>query len=256
MIRTRCCLRVAIVFAAFAGASAASPVLPGLSHSHPLDRRHAGALLLNELQCFACHQAEGPAALPFKSAPDLSEVGARVAPEYLQRFIADPALAQPGVAMPHTLGSAPPDQRNEIARAITHYLVSQSELSFQRDPVEERAAETGRDLYHRIGCVACHPPREESHKETLGDGLKSLAHVDAKYSLASLSDFLFNPLSVRPSGRMPEMNLTREEARALASYLLSAPAQNRTSASFQVNDGLAEQGREHFQTFRCGSCHA
>jgi mono/diheme cytochrome c family protein len=48
-----------------------------------------------------------------------------------------------------------------------------------------------------------------------------LGDLAAKYSVPSLSRFLLDPLQARPSGRMPSLNLTREEAGAIASYLLA-----------------------------------
>ena len=47
-----------------------------------------------------------------------------------------------------------------------------------------------------------------------------LGKLDNKYSLSSLIGFLLDPHAVRPSGRMPSLNLTPEEARDIASYLL------------------------------------
>ena len=78
----------------------------------------------------------------------------------------------------------------------------------------------GRKLFHDIGCIACHSPRNEQEKEIEGQSLKSLAHVKEKYSPSSLSEFLFDPHLANPSGRMPDMKLSKDESSDLAAYLV------------------------------------
>ena len=83
---------------------------------------------------------------------------------------------------------------------------------------DKDAGKRGEELFHKIGCVACHAPRTEgaaavSNPVPLGD-------LSAKYTNASLLEFLSDPLKVRPSGRMPALNLKAEEARDLAAYFV------------------------------------
>ena len=74
------------------------------------DVRLRRLLLLDELNCGACHSTIGRAVASV-AAPDLNEVGWRVAPDYLRRFIADPGGAHSGTKMPALLHGLPPDQR-------------------------------------------------------------------------------------------------------------------------------------------------
>src|SRR5262245_3247987 len=65
----------------------------------------AGHLLLGELNCTSCHQAE-PAmasAIQRKPAPVLDSVCSRVRPQYLLKFLADPQATKPGTTMPNVL---------------------------------------------------------------------------------------------------------------------------------------------------------
>src|SRR5262245_34472526 len=52
----------------------------------------AGQLLLGELNCTSCHQADASLAdlIQKKQAPVLDSVGTRVKPQYLLKFLADP----------------------------------------------------------------------------------------------------------------------------------------------------------------------
>jgi len=217
---------------------------------------------MTELRCFSCHADPG-APLEQPPAPDLTAVGARVAPEYLQQFLADPLAVQPGTKMPDVLRGRSRAERAEIAVALTHFLVSRSEGPFVRGAVNDGEAAMGRRLFHSIGCVACHPPfdapqgsdepprkRESSWPE---DDLVRLDHVVRKYAPLPLADFLMQPLHVRPGGRMPDMGLAAREARAIASYLLEDA--EREAAEFAPSAELVELGSEYFSAFRCAACH-
>ena len=48
---------------------------------------------------------------------------------------------------------------------------------------------------------------------------RPLGDLAGKYTVASLAAFLQDPLKVRPSGRMPGLNLTGTEASDLANFL-------------------------------------
>lgn len=233
-----------------------APVIPGLSERHPLDEASLGRLLLDELRCGACHEGIEPGVV-LAASPDLNEVGWRVAPDYLQRFIADPAGTRPGTKMPAMLHSLRPSERAEVAQAITHFLVAGSSRSWSGEQVAEHEVATGDELFHTVGCVACHPPLRAASNRTetpaASAGAVDLGHVSAKYGVRSLAEFLFQPTRVRPSGRMPDMGLTRAEAGDLASYLIRAQAPQ--GSPLNVRPELVAAGRRYFQDFNCCACH-
>ncbi|MEO2092248.1 MAG: c-type cytochrome, partial [Gemmataceae bacterium] len=245
----------------------AAPVIPGLAklppatdedvtgpkRKHPLSEAEVGQLLIAELKCAACHTRKVDPPLPDRAAPDLSDVGWRVSPEYLQRFIEAHASAHAGTTMPDLLAAEPAGRRDAIAEALTHFLIAQSPHKFERQPVAPKEVADGKTLFHTVGCVACHSPRDETGKVALHEGVVELGHVGGKYSLASLGDFLFQPARVRPSGRMPDMKLTPAEAKAVASYLLGGGGAK--AAPFQPSEKLVAAGKEHFQRLNCAACH-
>ena len=229
----------------------AAPVIPGLSNKHPLTEVEVGQLFIGELKCAACH---GGTAAPLEPvAPDLTEAGSRVAPEYLQRFIASPAAAHPGSTMPDLLAGESADDRKTIAEALTHFLVAQSPRKFEHQPGEAKTAATGKELFHSVGCVSCHAPRDEKGKAIPREGAVELGHVAAKYFLAPLAEFLHQPTRVRPSGRMPDMKLTTGEAKQIANYLIGTI--EAKPAPFQPDAKLAAAGKTHFQRLNCAACH-
>ncbi len=81
----------------------------------------------------------------------------------------------------------------------------------------------------------------------------NLSHVAAKYSPKSLGEFLFQPLQVRSSGRMPDMKLTPAEAQAIASYLLGD--QPKTESAIEPQPDLVSLGQKYFQELNCAACH-
>lgn len=254
-----------------------------------LDAIVAGRLLIGELGCVACHEAELPGLEP-KPGPDLSGVGARVDATWLSRYLAEPATAAPGTTMPHALDAVPAgDRPATIAALVAH-------LSTRRAPVplpkptglnpmppafwERGDAASGATLYHRVGCVACHAPEEGrsgvapaatpfaqlDEEDLIEAGIPlpekpfasvPLKHVAAKYSRRSLTEFLIVPSHARPAGRMPSLKLKAAEAADIAAYLLrDAGGDAPLPAAASRDDARTALGREAFVALRCVACHA
>lgn len=262
-----------LVLLLFTGMASASPVvndlqIPKSPSEQPFSLAQLGDLLTGDLQCAACHGGRKQNAFLEKSAPSLVDVGARIDPNYMRRFLASPSTTHPGTTMPDMLASNPDAKRAEIAEALTHFLVSQSQRQFQSEAAEKQETNAGKELFHTVGCVACHAPREEIVIEKPDDEddedptkkvvAKSvggqLEHVSSKYSSASLSEFLYQPLQVRSSGRMPDMKLTTIESQAIATYLLGEQSEGREKLS--PSEPLVESGRKYFLELNCAACHA
>ena len=254
-------------------AQAGDPALPG---NHPLTQPQAGDLLIHELRCGACHRGIERGPLPEKTAPDLSEVGGRIAPEYLIKYLTSPLSTHPGTSMPDLLAAQPEGERGRIAEALTHFLVAQSKTLFPTNFAPQGHLLEGKTLYHSVGCVACHGPRaaidgtplvtkkenetddDDDQNLTASKTFKPIAipleQVPAKYSLKSLGEFLFQPLKVRSSGRMPDLKLTPAESLAIAEYLIGEPHQPATALVPQ--EPLVAKGKKIFPGTElcCVSC--
>ena len=219
-----------------------------------------GERLLGELNCAACHRAAAAVQtrLASRSSPHLGEAGLRLTPQYLRAFISHPQTEKPGTTMPDLLHALPPAERAEAVDALVHFLVS---LQPTNSPVAVGAdygrIEQGRLLYHQVGCVACHAPqvpasalnaRNDALAATLAETAAALAALEAasvplgnlakKTTVEEMTRFLLDPLKVRPSGRMPSLNLNNEEAAAVAMYLLRDQADQAPERSPQRVRGL------------------
>ncbi len=210
--------------------------------------------LVVELGCLNCHGAEGDSAQRFrpKAAPLLSSVGTRRSARSIAEFLEAPQAVKPGTRMPDVLAGLDASARKASIEDLTHYLVSLG------DPPKREAFgatdgvfEAGRQLFHQVGCIACHGPQESLEDlaqpfdlaksllpveaapvdedryvpdGTLDPPQVSLDGLESRTTVAALASFLLDPLAVRPSGEMPNMNLTDREAQNIAAYLLRAQA--------------------------------
>ncbi|MGB0600120.1 MAG: hypothetical protein ACPGLY_25865 [Rubripirellula sp.] len=217
--------------------------------------RLQGLALLDHFRCAHCHVGLSGNAVPAALAPNLDSVTSRIDPTYLTRFVADPQKMKPGTSMPHVLGHLDDATREETVSAIIAYLRSRSEAAFHREPIDDAAAQRGEEMFHRIGCVACHSPRDEDGKETLPEDSVSLGDLSDKYGLRSLTEFLENPHIARPAGRMPDMRLTHWEAVDLASYLIGPTGDGEKFDSEKPPADLINQGQKLYQSVGCANCH-
>ena len=193
-------------------------------------------LLLGEFHCLACHPgdpARDRAVFP-REGPALNDVGTRLSPSYVRAFLLDPQGEKPGTTMPAMFRGMPTQIGEEMVDRLVHFLASRRGTDPKGVEADTVLMRQGRKLFHQVGCVACHAPNESV--EALGSDSFSVDETPApppgfedsvplvglarKWRVDALARFLRDPASVRPSGRMPSLDLSREEATALSMYLL------------------------------------
>jgi mono/diheme cytochrome c family protein len=188
--------------------------------SSQLDPELKGQVLIEELNCAACHAGDASLKARSKRSPRLSEVGSRVNPSYLESFILNPHGTKPGTTMPDVLASLGAAEKKQAATELTHFLLSLKPNDFSLQPPDAVAAQLGKQLFHSRGCAACHSPRDDKGTELLSKTSVPLGALDRKYSFKSLVEFLRQPHASRPSGRMPDLRLPGRELERIAHYLL------------------------------------
>ena len=182
----------AILLVAVPGALAAAP--NGVAE---------GRLLIHRKNCGACHQGLPSGA----GGPLMSDVRGRLSSSHLERFIGNPASIKTGTRMPRLFGET--DRDLQQVEAITHYLLSIAPAPPQALPLRGDR-KRGRDLYHRVGCVACHQ----------ADGTEALPAsvpivLGKQYYREALVAYLLEP----KTELMPSLKLTRQEASDIAAWL-------------------------------------
>jgi putative heme-binding domain-containing protein len=219
-----------------------------------------GAVLFDRYGCRGCHSDQKwrtitAGGVSPDQAPSLNDLRQRFRPEALVRYLTDPQAAKPGARMPHLLANEPADRREPVALELTHYLLSRGEHAFVDQPVDADRAQRGGELFHRVGCVACHAPLDPEGQELLAASSVSLEGVGDRWSVPALIAFLEEPTAIRPGGRMPSLQLTHEEAVDLAHALLATSSESTASAAWAIEAELARAGEAHYQRLRCNACH-
>ncbi|HEY2952941.1 MAG TPA: PA14 domain-containing protein [Verrucomicrobiae bacterium] len=234
----------ALLLLATSGAAQPAPAIVS-SHNFTVPGVDAGELLLGELNCVACHPADAAAKgrLNPRRGPVLDDPGLRITPQYLRAFLSDPHQEKPGTTMPDLLHAMNAGEKNETVDTLVHFLSSLQKTNSAPVGADPFKMEQGRGLYHQVGCVACHapfdPPTTPGAMESPDDAPRRvspknlvslqqssvpLGNLAKKTTVDELTRFLMNPLKARPSGRMPSLNLTTNEATAIAMYLLREQA--------------------------------
>ena len=203
----------------------------------------AGVVLLRELGCAHCH-ADVEGRFRPRPAPALEQLGAVLRPSYLRTFLGDPPGTAHGTVMPDTLGHLAEPSRQDAIRKLVHFLHSEAESVVEFPALNGEAIEKGKELYHSIGCVACHSAQE--------DAGAIFPDLVSKYSREGLHRFLLDPLTFRPSGRMPDMHLDYDEALQLTAFLMP---ESEGLETFVPDRGLQDEGRRIARQLLCLECH-
>jgi mono/diheme cytochrome c family protein len=194
------------------------PIVAGFERFGADEAVEGGRLLVGELGCTNCHKADPGVApqLLVKKAPILNDAGSRLRPEWLAKWIADPQAVKPGATMPRSAVAA------EDVPLLVHYLMSLKSAAavapMGGDPAKAK------ELFNRAGCAACHAPLDPKADLKADKAVIPRGVLKEKYASAhALGQFLLDPLKWRPSGRMPKMNLTPQEAMSLATFAIGLP---------------------------------
>lgn len=217
-----------------------------------------GRVLLGELGCTSCHASNSPgeSALLQRTAPDLSAIGSRANPFWIRKWIADPARIKAHSGMPAVLG-ADPAAADRTAEDIAHYLATLVDKTgpwqAEAPAMGEAALKRGEELYHSVGCVACHGSYNDSGKGYAAPHPHGM--LASKWRPSALAAFLQSPHDTRPGGRMPSMNLNQQEADALSVYLLKQWGGSDAGATIAPDANKVNAGRAAFVASGCLNCH-
>lgn len=234
-----------------AGASVSIPHQGG----ERISERMHGRVLLQEFNCGACHRNTMHTRLTDNVAPNLAWSAEQLNPDYIADFIADPRRTKPGTRMPDLMASVSEKERRLTAEQITHYLTANRSNTYQSQPAIEEHWERGYELFHSVGCLACHADPEGNDKEQPDEFAVPLGKLNKKYSIDALVSFLKDPHIVRPSGRMPNMQLDHWEATDIAHYLAGTSVDSPRDV-FRADPQLVGAGRLQFRQLGCVACHA
>jgi mono/diheme cytochrome c family protein len=122
----------------------------------------------------------------------------------------------------------------------------------------------GERLFQQMGCHGCHLVAGYEDMPKIGPYLKlASAKLDPSWTVR----WIINPHDFRPHTRMPNFMFSRDDATAIASYILSTSAKGSAAwltahpepATLEVdikNPAFIEEGKGLFESVGCKACHA
>tara|TARA_B100001123_G_scaffold53926_1_gene56838 strand:- start:16223 stop:19111 length:2889 start_codon:yes stop_codon:yes gene_type:complete len=211
------------------GGSVYVPEGPKLSEAYGLYER-AG--------CYACHKSEGFEGLR-NPGPDLTKISSKLEPEWVARWIRDPRAVKASTWMPRVWYNSNTSDPEDVARneaeidSVVAYLFENSEdHEFAVPDPRSGDAANGQQLVESVGCLACHITGDETRVEagprrTFGQPLQNIGN---KTTYEWLYDWVRDPKHFSPDTYMPDMRLTEDEVRDVASYLVTLRGANGIEA--------------------------
>ncbi|HVE12554.1 MAG TPA: cytochrome c [Elusimicrobiota bacterium] len=191
-----------------------------------------GRAVFNGYNCKQCHRVgyEGG-----KLGPDLSYVGFRKSPEFLDRWLSNPSAWKHNTVMPNFHFSP------ALRKSLVAYLSSLQGQAYEgKKPwdAEEFASDPvkkGGEIFVRAGCITCHGKNGSGgypNNNVNGGKIPTLTNVADGYTkeelVKKISNGVRHPAKVDPSGEEPLLympqwseKLSPDEIAAVTDYLIS-----------------------------------
>lgn len=224
------------------------------------DALREGRALFAESACIRCHGVPNLSlvdAMPelAQRAPLFVGIGARLNEDWMAHWVANPKHLRPSAKMPSMLGLESPAAaiaaKDSRPWDIAAFLSNQSgDAPVPLGDPSKAGVGEGRGLFHALGCIGCHKAEEEP-VGTEKFGRIDLADIGSKFKDGALRDFLRQPGKHYPWVRMPDFNLSNEEASILAMFLRSLEKKPAPKGL----PGDASKGEKLVLSLGCLNCH-
>jgi mono/diheme cytochrome c family protein len=223
--------------------------------------------------CASCHAAQNAAGnlVGGDLGPELTRVGTKVNPQWLRRWLTNPADYQPGTRMPHYRFD------DKQLTLLAGFLLAKKDDDFlPKTPlpvVDAASVARGKKLVTEDGCAACHTingvdPPQGFAPSLSRVGSRALAQVvfapGMKHTLPDyIAGKIHDPRSFGPGLKMPKFNLTDAQMDALTTALLaqtdraaSLPQELILAAGRGTNYHPGGDAGRLMEDLKCLSCHA
>lgn len=232
----------------------------------------AGASLYGESFCASCHAVQNAAGnmVGGNIGPELTKVGSKVKPEWLQAWLQNPRNYDPGTAMPHYRFND-----GQVATLSTFLMAkTDSDLlaGVHLDAATPEQIAHGKRLVSDYGCASCHEiagiKRPENFAPELSRiGSKSITQLIFLPGMPhTLPDYIAGkikqPRAFSPGLRMPQYSFTTAQIDALTTALLALnehtttlPASLAVPALSESNYQPAGKAGKLMSDLACFSCH-
>jgi mono/diheme cytochrome c family protein len=231
------------------------------------------ASLYGESFCASCHAVQNAAGnlVGGNVGPELTKVGSKVKPEWLQAWVRNPHDYDPPTGMPHYRFS---DQEVGL---LTGYLMGKSDsdllANVHLDAATPEQIEHGKRLVNDYGCASCHQINGIKRPENFAPELTKIGSKPAN-QLAfapgvrhTLYDYIEakirQPRAFGPGLKMPKYTFSTAQVDALVNALLTHNERSlnlptaRTAAALPASHyEPAGKAGQLINDLNCFSCHA
>jgi mono/diheme cytochrome c family protein len=232
----------------------------------------AGTTLYGQSFCASCHAMQNAAGMMVGGnvGPELTGIGTKAKPEWLQDWVSNPDHYDPNTMMPRYRFDA-----KQVA-LLVGFLESKTEPDFvanvHLDPATPQQIEHGKRLVTEYGCASCHEINgiktpENFAPELTRIGSKPLNQLAfAPEVQHTLHDYIgakvSNPRAFGPSLKMPQFKLTPTQIDEVTTALLAQtdraftqPPTMRIGSVQQTKYEPAGSAGKIMHEVRCFSCH-
>ncbi len=230
------------------------------------------ASLYGESFCASCHAVQNAAGnlVGGNLGPELTKVGSKVKPVWLQAWVRNPHDYDPATGMPHYRFS------DREVGLLSGFLMGKTDsdllANVHLDPATPEQIEHGKRLVNEYGCASCHVINGIKRPETFAPELTKIGSKPVN-QLAfapdvphTLYDFIEakirQPRAFGPSLKMPQYNFTTAQVNGLVNALLShseraltMPATKTVPAPAVSHYEPAGKAGQLIKDLNCFSCH-
>ena len=230
------------------------------------------ASLYGESFCSSCHAVQNAAGnlVGGNVGPELTKVGTKAKPEWLQAWVRNPHDYDPPTEMPHYRFT---DQEVGL---LTGFLMDKTDSDFlanvHLDAATPEQIEHGKRLVNDFGCAACHEISGIKRPENFGPeltkiGSKPLSQLAFAPGVPhTLYDYIEakirQPRAFGSGLKMPQFTFTTPQVNALVNALLSHNERSLTMPAAKMVPAMAVSHYEPagkagqlIQDLNCFSCH-
>ncbi len=218
------------------------------------DHFQNGQQLVRALRCAACH--EFPSARDRTPGPALDQLSKNISAEWIREWLMQESHS--ASAQSETIRRMPQfGMSARDAHAIATYLTDGRAREDTPANFNKKETDSGRTLFHSLGCLACHRAGELGASGLFGGG--DLTHIADKRPTAFFAEWLSDPARLNRDHQMPVFDLEARQRRDLAAFLSSLGAWNagtdaRADAA-KTDAELISLGKRLVADQHCGACH-
>lgn len=252
---------------------ATGPAAPVLTAASAQADPTAGASLYGESFCASCHAVQNAAGnmVGGDLGPELTNIGTKAKPQWLQDWLRNPTDYDPKTQMPHYRFND-----KQIATLTAFLMAKKNDDLLANVHLSEATPEQikhGRTLVIEYGCASCHEINGIKKPENFAPdlsrvGSKPFAQIAFPAGVPhTVPDFIAakvrNPRAFGPSLKMPKFSLTDQQIDAITTALLAQtdraqtlPPSMRLASKHESNYQPAGKAGVLMNDLRCFSCHS